>query len=375
MASPNSIGFSSPELQKQIAQGESTCGKEVKCLMFKILIDTCVWLDLSKNYQQQAILSALEELIHHGEIALILPRTVVDEFTRNKARVIEESSRSLSSTLKRAKEAVEQFGNPRQKRLVLRHLNDMDHRLPTLGEAAMDTVSRIEKLFARTPVIEISDAVKLRAAQRAIDKRAPFHRQRNSIDDAILIEIYSDAVGAKVKAGSRFAFVTHNTKDFSHPNGSNKLSHPDIAPSFSQKRSLYFITLGEALRRVQPARFANLMIEQEWVEEPRRLAEIVDTIDELVTKVWYNRHQVSREQIEDGKIKLVDKEVFPIKDHSRRPIQRDIWKGALKTAAKVEKKYGIENLGPWDDFEWGLINGKLSALRWALGDEWDMLDT
>jgi PIN domain-containing protein len=67
---------------------------------FKLLIDTCVWLDVAKDYQQQAILAALEELIRQGDIALILPRTVVDEFARNKARVIEDSSRSLSSTLK-----------------------------------------------------------------------------------------------------------------------------------------------------------------------------------------------------------------------------------------------------------------------------------
>jgi len=43
---------------------------------------------------------------------------------------------------------------------ALRQLNDVDHRIPTLGEAAVDTVSRIEKLFARTPIIEISDSVK-----------------------------------------------------------------------------------------------------------------------------------------------------------------------------------------------------------------------
>ena len=43
--------------------------------MFKILIDTCVWLDLAKDYQQQPILTALEDLIRMGDIELILPRT------------------------------------------------------------------------------------------------------------------------------------------------------------------------------------------------------------------------------------------------------------------------------------------------------------
>src|ERR1700677_4906157 len=203
---------------------------------FNILIDTCVWLDVAKDYQQQAILAALEELIRQGDVALILPSIVVDEFARNKARVIDESSRSLSSTLKRVKEAVEKFGDPRKKSAVLSQLNDVDYRLPTLGEAAVDTVGRIEKLFSHTPVVEISDAVKLRAAQRAIDKRAPFHRQRNGIDDAILIEVYADAVAAKATPGSRFAFVTHNTKDFSHPNSSNKLPHPDLTACFSRMR-------------------------------------------------------------------------------------------------------------------------------------------
>src|SRR6266851_6167856 len=95
---------------------------------FNILIDTCVWLDVAKDYQQQAILAALEELIRQGDVALILPRTVIDEFARNKERVIEDGSRSLSSTLKRAKEAVEKFGDPRKKNAVLTQLNDVDYR-------------------------------------------------------------------------------------------------------------------------------------------------------------------------------------------------------------------------------------------------------
>jgi hypothetical protein len=343
--------------------------------VFNILIDTCVWLDLAKDYHQQAILGALEELVRHGEVSLILPRPIVDEFARNKARIIEESSRSLSSTLKRVKDVVDKFGDPRRKRMVLRELNDVDHRLPTLGGAAATTISRIEHLFAHTPVIEISDGIKLRAAQRAIDKRAPFHRQRNGIEDAILIETYADAIESKATAGTRFAFVTHNTKDFSHPNATNKRPHPDIAACFSRVRSLYFITLGEALRRVDPHQFADLIIEQEGVDEPRRLTEIVDVIDELVTKVWYDHHQVTRQKIEAGKTKIVEKETFPPKDPLRRPFQRDVWERARKAAAKVENRFGRENLGPWTKFEWGMMNGKLSTLRWVLGDEWDMLDT
>ena len=96
---------------------------------------------------------------------------------------------------------------------------------------------------------------------------------------------------------------------------------------------------------------------------------------ELIDKVWYNRHWNRRIAIEEGRTQIVEKETFPVKDHATRPIQRDIWEGALKAAKKVEKKYGVKNLGPWDDFEWGMLNGKLSALRWVLGDEWDMLDT
>lgn len=49
--------------------------------------------------------------------------------------------------------------------------------------------------------------------------------------------------------------------------------------------------------------------------------------------------------------------------------------GALKSAERVEKKHGLDKLGPWSDFEWGMINGKLSALRWMLGEEQDELYT
>jgi hypothetical protein len=50
----------------------------------------------------------------------------------------------------------------------------------------------------------------------------------------------------------------------------------------------------------------------------------------------------------------------------------NVWQRAL-AAAKRTEEVGLENLGPWSDFEWWMINGKLSALRRIMGSEWDFL--
>jgi hypothetical protein len=110
-------------------------------------------------------------------------------------------------------------------------------------------------------------------------------------------------------------------------------------------------------------------------QEPRGLKAIQEAEDLLHHQVWYNRHWNWRSKVLDGSIRIVEKEDFPTSGNTQHLIPRDIWEGALKSATKLEKTLGKKNLGPWDDFEWGMINGKLSALRWVLGDDWDMLDT
>jgi hypothetical protein len=344
--------------------------------MFRLLIDTCVWLDLAKDQKQAPLLDVMDEMIRRSMISLIVPRLVLDEFSRNRARVAKESAKSLSTHFRLVKEAVNKIGGDKKRlKVVLAHLDDVDHKIPILGGSAVATLARIEKLLANAPT-ETSDAVKLRAAQRAIEKRAPFHGGKNAMADAILIEIYAEWVRAPASSGERFAFVTHNKSEFSLPNGNQKLPHPDLANLFSRVKSLYFINLAEALRRVEPSLVTETMLERSWSQEPRGLSEILEAEDLLFNQVWYNRHQNLRIGVERGEIDVVDKETYPRPPGQlRETIQRDIWDGARKAAARVEKRYGKKSLGPWDDFEWGMVNGKLSALRWILGDEWDMLDT
>jgi hypothetical protein len=83
---------------------------------------------------------------------------------------------------------------------------------------------------------------------------------------------------------------------------------------------------------------------------PMRTRNAIDeAAGEFFDQVWYDRHQ-SRQQTRKTQV-------------------------GEEAARCIEDTYGKAKLGPYDDFEWGMINGKLSALRWVLGFEWDMLDT
>jgi hypothetical protein len=341
--------------------------------MVKILIDTCVWLDLAKDPNQKVLLLALEELVEMKEISLIVPQIIFDEYQRNKSRVIDDSRRSLSSVFKRVKDAVKKFGDPAVKQTVLDHLNDVDYKLPILGGTVVDSFERIEKLFAGATIIETSDHVIIRAAKRAIQKKAPFHLSKNSMNDSILIEIYSDIINESNTNGNRFAFVTHNKEDFSVTTGNKKDPHLDISDLFKERMSRYFINLIDMIQSIAPELVSRLMFEHEWTQEPRPLNEMIAAEKELSDKLWYDRHQCMLHRIETDEYKVVGE--AQITEYDPKIIPLKIFNKARANARRIEMKYGLENLGPWSDYEWGMMYGKLSALRWVLGEEWDMLDT
>jgi hypothetical protein len=274
------------------------------------------------------------------------------------------------------REAVSRFAEEAQKADTLSALTQVDHRIVVEGEAVNDAISRIEKLLGAAPALATTDAVKQRVTDRALAKKAPYHRARNSVGDAVLIETYADLLLRKrIGKAVRFAFVTHNTKDFSEENGDRRKPHVDLATLFEPPRSTYWTSLVDILKTVDPDLLEDHDSEFNFSQQPRRLSEILEAENLHFRQVWYNRHWGRRIMIEEGKIKLV-----PEMKLSRGPYRPDeildtIWAGALAAAKKTEEEVGVENLGPWDDFEWGMINGKLSALRWVLGDDWDMLDT
>jgi hypothetical protein len=158
---------------------------------------------------------------------------------------IRESGRSLAGVLKRARVAIWTHGDKRKRRNAAAVLDDIEHNLNNSPDNTAQAIARIEKIFGKAISYATNAEATLRASDRALQKKAPFHNGRNNFADALILELY----GQLVQNGKgRCVFVTHNVKDFSATNADQRLPHPDIAQHFSRIKSRYFIKLIDALR-------------------------------------------------------------------------------------------------------------------------------
>ena len=331
------------------------------------MLDTCVLLDISTRKNDLPIVAALESLVAAGLVKLVIPSLVIEEYDRNKGDVADKTRKRLSQEFKQVRNVIDEFGGA-EKDKAIEILNDVNARLPLLSEANYGTISRVEVLIDESVQVPVSDSAKLAAVQRALDKKAPFHISKNSVADAIIIELFSEYISCNDSEENNFIFITHNHNDFSSKD--HRQPHEDFLSIFQKDNVHYFNSTSAAISLIDDEFLDGIQFEYDFTEETRGLSEILNAMDEFVDKVWLNRHCNRAYYIENGEMKIVPDGT---KEHGNKVIHESIWAGALKSAQRVTEKY--EDTGPWDDFEWGMVNGKLSALRWVLGDEWDMLDT
>ncbi len=105
----------------------------------------------------------------------------------------------------------------------------------------------------------------------------------------------------------------------------------------------------------------------EWVEEDgekwalilrRSDNSISEELNEITDKVWYVRKLIMFEKMASG-------------EEARKLKHEPIIQKAIEKMKGMEKKYGGRDNLVYDDFNWGFIQGKMSALRWVFGDDWE----
>jgi hypothetical protein len=320
--------------------------------MLYLLVDTSVWLDLAKDVNGQKLIVAIRVLVHEERVTLLVPQIVLSEFAGNRERVEKDMTRSLSANFRRVRDEIEEYGQDGRDAAIA-ELDNLTQRVPLIKQIATRNFDDVHDLLIKGQSFSPSAADHEKVVDWALNKRAPFHRAKNSVADALLLAMYEAALDAEDdedREDERFCFVSANVKDFSAVDGDNRLPHADLAHLFEADSSDYFLSIVAALDKHFPDDFGDMLEEFDFHEDPRNWDEIRAAEEEFFDRIWYGR-SMSYEQTEE--------------------LQRI----AGPARARVEAKYGPENLGPYTDFEWGMINGKLSALRWVTGSEWDFLDT
>jgi hypothetical protein len=336
--------------------------------MLRLLLDTSLWLDLATHREGQKWIVPLRVLEFQGKLELLVPTPVIAEFERNRPRAEAAVATSMLDRLRQLRRELHEFAGDRGKHVWLA---ETQRHIPLVNSAAPQNFREIADLLHKGRLLLPTDAEYARAVQRGLDKKAPFTADKNSVADALLIELYASQIG-QAAAEDVYCFATSNHRDFSLPNGDHRQPHPDLADLFEGPHSRYLHGI-DGLQAALVDHFGDEFLqEQEEVvfltleEEPRTLAEIIEAEAEFFERVAYVRFVVR-----------ADKRTAELPEDLREAKFDEL----LSSRAAIEAKYGREELwkaiGPGHEEAWqyGFISGKLAALRWVLGSEWDFLDT
>ena len=345
--------------------------------MLKLLVDTSVWLDLASRRDGQSWIVPLRVLESQGQLELLVPSLVIDEFERNRPRLEAGLTKGIIDRLNQLRRDLREYAGSQNEHAWL---EETRQHIPLVNSTAPQNFSEIAGLLDKGTRIKPSESDFAGVVKRGLDKRAPFDSKagktqgsadksdKNSVADALLIEMYASLV-KQADPSDQYCFVTSNHRDFSLPNGDHRQPHPDLAELFDGTQSRYIYQV-EGLDAILTEYFGDAFTEERedveflaTAEEPRTLEEIADAEAEFFDRVWYVRSVV-------GSMNRPDEE-----------LPEDIRTGMLAARARIEEAYGRKELrkaigrGHDKAWEYGYISGKLAALRWVLGSEWDFLDT
>ncbi|MEO5316318.1 PIN domain-containing protein [Pseudarthrobacter sp. CC12] len=330
--------------------------------MLNLFVDTSTWLDLAARRDGQKWIVTLRQFIRQGDLRLLVPAVVIEEFERNRPRAEQAMTTRVADRFRLLRTDIGTIYDNHDLEQALNALDGLAHHVPLIGAMTTRNFDDIFELLQAGIRMEPGSGVNGRVVQRGLEKKAPFHRSRNSVADALLIELYLSATAKADLAENPHAFVTSNSNDFSLDNGDKRQPHKDLEHAFAHKGSIYalgFDGLDSTLQDHFGDELTGILDESDFVEDPRLLVEIQKWEQELFDRIWYQRKLNRIHELEDAEDSAGLAKYLKI---AGDPMKR------------VEAQYG-EALGPYSDFEWGMLHGKLSALRWVLGAEWDFLDT
>lgn len=214
-----------------------------------LLIDTCDWIYLAKDFPDQ--LAKLAHLVENGYVTLLLPERVTLEWQKNKEeKIIQALLESFDDELKAARDSRGRLHSHLSKEDANAWdavLDGLEPRREQLRTRALDHISTVERLLNHPSTVRIptTDRLKAQATDLALDKKTPF---KNSMADGIIF--LSALYHALDENIDEILFVSNNKRDFGADSDHASL-HPDLRDLARETKVRYFPHFGEALNQIQ----------------------------------------------------------------------------------------------------------------------------
>jgi PIN domain len=195
-----------------------------------LLLDTCVWITVSQEPQLRKVLDQLEANVAENRVKLLVPEVIKVEFARNKPSIVKRHCDHYRTLVKHARELIPLMDGDKQDTVKTQIERAATNAL-TQTNLVTEALVRAEALMSNgnTIALPVSDKAQVTVIERALKKQAPFHRAKNSVADALIVECFHEfLLRNAVSDGSDAFFVTENTSDLSAPNNPT-LPHVDYS--------------------------------------------------------------------------------------------------------------------------------------------------
>lgn len=208
--------------------------------MVYLILDTNAWIYLangdmiSKSSKRSdhhfKLLAKLKEVTSNGTVTVLTNRIIIDEFDRNLSNAESHIERLKTRNAGRNSPFIE----------VRKYVKDENLLIPVEREyekALLRDIIRNKnhvdevRTFLRSNcvIVDVHDNIFIRASRLALEKRAPFHKGRNSFADAcILLSAFSYLEFVKLAPHDIAIFVSNNISDFCDQRNTDQF-HSDIA--------------------------------------------------------------------------------------------------------------------------------------------------
>lgn len=224
--------------------------------MIYLILDTNIWLYLAEG-QHPFVLNGIIEKTAKKELILLVNDVIIEEWDRNKEdckiRIEKELERQLGF-VKELSVGLSTTDSTEFKKIIQK----ISDKTPERKEVIEQRYNTVDDLIKNKAIrVPIKDSHKLMVIDWALKKKAPFHRDRNSVADALILISSIDFIKEnginnvnynRIEVSDSI-FVSYNSDDFSKDiKGSEKNTiHPDLESHFSSVGMTYERNFGKIL--------------------------------------------------------------------------------------------------------------------------------